>query len=259
VSGLAGCAVVITRAIGQHQPLAALLEARGAVPVLFPTVSIRPASDAAALDAALDRLPECDWLVFTSANAVAQVWPRLARPGPARVPASVRIAAVGPATAEALAARGAGAAVIPDRYLGAAVPAALGDLRGRRVLLPRADIGRKETAAALRAAGADLIDVIAYHTVPAAPDRDGLARLRSGVDAVTFTAPSTVRNFLALVGSEALDLLRQTTVACLGPTTAAAVTSLGLAPPLIAAEATLAGLVDALDAHYPAPAATGPC
>jgi uroporphyrinogen-III synthase len=250
VRGLDGRIVVVTRARGQHQELAGLLEAEGAVPLLFPTIAFRPARDLTALDAALRDVHHYDWLVFTSANAVSHVWDRFAALGGATMPPTVRIAAVGPATARALAERGSPVSAVPDAHRGSALAGALGDLAGRRVLLPRADIGRDETLDALRAAGAEVVAVTAYHTVPAEPDAAGLAALRSGVDAVTFTSPSTVHNFVALLSDEAALLLRRTTVACIGPTTADAVTALGLAPPLMAPTATASSLVAALAGHF---------
>jgi uroporphyrinogen-III synthase len=257
VNRLAERTVVVTRALGQHRELTGLLEAEGAVPVLFPTIAIRPARDVTALDAALREAARYDWLVFTSANAVSHVWDRFAALGGATLPPTVRIAAVGPTTARALADRGAAVSAIPDAYRGSEVAGALGTLTGRRVLLPRADIGRDETVEALRAAGAEVVAVTAYHTIPAEPDPAGLAALRSGVDAVTFTAPSTVRNFALLLADEAAPLLRRTTVACIGPSTADAVASLGLAPPLTAAAATAPGLVAALAAYFSRPAPAG--
>lgn len=249
MKGLDGRTVVVTRARGQHQELAGLLEAEGAVPLLFPTIAFRPARDLATLDAALRDVHHYDWLVFTSANAVSHVWDRFAALGVA-IPPTARLAAVGPATARALAERGLPVSAIPDAHRGAAVAGALGELAGRRVLLPRADIGREETLDALRAAGAEVVAVTAYHTVPAEPDAAGLAALRSGVDAVTFTSPSTVHHFVALLNDEAAVLLRRTTVACIGPTTADAVTALGLTRPLMAPSASASGLVAALAGHF---------
>jgi len=252
MSGLQGRTVVITRSRAQAAPLAQALAARGAIPVFFPTIDIRPLEDYAALDRALKHADQYAWIVFTSANAVTAVWERLQALGQTGLAASGRIAAVGPATAAALARRGAPIGAMPADSRGAAIARSLGNLAGRRVLLPRADIGREDTGEALREAGAAVEEVVAYHTTLAATDPGALASLRGKVDAVTFTSPSTVRNFVRLVGPEAGALLSRSLVACIGPVTAAAVTELGLAPPLQAPRATGEALLDLLEAHFTA-------
>ena len=250
MNGLQGKSVVITRSRAQATPFARALAARGAIPVLFPTIDIRPLDDCAALDRALKHAARYGWIVFTSVNAVTAVWERLAALGLTAIPGAGRIAAVGPATAAALAERGASIGAMPADFRGAAIAGALGRLAGLRVLLPRADIGREETAEALREAGAEVEEIVAYHTTPAAPDPGSLAALRGRVDAVTFTSPSTVRNFVTLVGPGARDLLARSLVACIGPVTAAAVTELGLAPPLQAPHSTGEALLDVLEAYF---------
>lgn len=256
MNGLQGKSVVVTRARAQAAPFVQALAARGAIPIPFPTIDIRPLDDTAALDRALEGADQYAWIVFTSVNTVTAVWERLGAAGLAAIPGSGRIAAIGPATAAALAGRGVEVGAMPADFQGAAIAATLGRLAGLRVLLPRADLGREETAEALRQAGAVVEEVVAYHTTPAAPDPGGLAALRGGVDAVTFTSPSTVRNFVTLVGPDARDLLARSLVACIGPVTAAAVTELGLAPPLQASLSTGEALLDALEGHFASQAVT---
>jgi len=253
---LRGRSVVITRSRAQATPFAHALAARGAIPVLFPTIEVRPLDDCTALDRALTSLDQYAWIVFTSVNAVAAVWERLGALGQATFTGPGRLAAVGPATRAALAERGASIGAMPTDFRGAAIAGVLGDLVGRRVLLPCADIGREDTAVALREAGALVEEVVAYHTAPAAPDPAGLAALRGRVDAVTFTSPSTVRNFVTLVGPGAPALLAQSLVACIGPATAAAVTEPGLTPPLQAPQATSDALLEVLETHFTSPTET---
>jgi uroporphyrinogen-III synthase len=121
--------------------------------------------------------------------------------------------------------------------------------------LPRADLGRPETPEALRAAGALVDEVTVYHTIPAAPDPAGLAGLEAGVDAVTFTSPSTFTNFVALLGDRAGRLLAGAAVACIGPVTSAAVRAAGFPVHVEPPEHTMAGLVDALDTFFASHAA----
>lgn len=250
MNGLRGRSVVITRARAQAAPFAQALAARGGIPILFPTIEIRPVGDCAALDDALGGADRYTWIVFTSVNAVGAVWDRLGSLGRAGLAGGARIAAVGPATSAALTRRGARVDAMPAESRGGAIAGALGALAGQRVLLPRADIGREETAGALREAGAVVDEVVAYHTTPAGPDPGGLATLRGKIDVVTFASPSAVRNFVTLVGPDALGLLARTLVVCIGHVTAREVTALGLAGPLEAPVTTFDALLDALETHF---------
>jgi uroporphyrinogen III methyltransferase/synthase len=254
VSALVGRTVVVTRPREQAAPFAALLERHGARVVVFPTIVTRPA-DPAALDRAIAALETYAWVVFPSANAVRFVRDRLAAAGRHGMPAGVRVAAVGSATAALLEQHGIRVDAVPEEFVGTAVPPALGDLRGRRVLLPRADIGRAETVAALEAAGARVEAVTVYHTVPAEPDPAGLAALERGVDAVTFTSPSTFTNFRQLLGDRAAALLGRAVIASIGPVTSAAIRDAGLPVHVEPAEHTTAALAAALDTHFASHAA----
>jgi uroporphyrinogen-III synthase len=247
--GLAGRTVLVTRPREQAWTLCDALRSRGARPVEFPTLTIR-AADTADLDLELRRLDRFDWVVFTSANGVRFFAERLAAVGPRGLPLGIRVAAVGPATARAAADRGLPTHAMPGEFTGAAVPAAMGHLAGSAVLLPRADIGREEAGAALRAAGATVTEVTVYHTVPETPDPAARRALDAGVDAATFTSPSAIRNLAALLGDDARRVLRHAVIACLGGTTAAATRALGFPVHVQARTATVEGLVEALAAHY---------
>lgn len=255
MSALAGRTVVVTRAAEQAAPLCEALAARGARVVPFPTIRTRPARDPEPARRSVANLEAYAWIVFTSANAVRFYAHYLAaRPG-GRLPPGVHVAAVGTATATALAERGIRVDAIPDEFVGVRIAAALGDLAGRRVLLPRADLGRPETPDALRAAGALVDDVTVYQTLPAAPDPGGLAALEAGVDAVTFTSPSTFINFLALLDDRAPRVLTGAVIASIGPVTSAAIRAAGFPVHVEPAEHTMAGLVDALETFFASHAA----
>jgi uroporphyrinogen-III synthase len=249
MTGLAGRTVLVTRPREQAWSLCDALRARGAVPIEFPTIAIRPAPPGQ-LDGALGALDAFAWVVFTSANGVRFFADRLAVIRPGGLPRGTRVAAVGTATARAAADRGLPAQAVPEEFTGAALPAAMGDLTGLTVLLPRADIGREETPAALRAAGAAVTEVTIYHTVPEAPEPGAYRALEAGVDAATFTSPSSIRNLAALLGNDARRVLRHSTIACLGGTTAAATRALGFPVHVQPPAATVEALVQALDAHF---------
>ncbi len=243
--------VLVTRPRQQADEFAEALRQIGADPVLFPVIEIGPVEDSAALDQELSRLDRYDWLVLTSLNGVLAVWERLQALGVQNLPAGLRVAAIGPKTAQALEQRGVRPDFVPDTYIAEAILPGLGELRGRQVLLARADLARPALAEAIRQAGGLAVEVTAYRTLPAAPDADGLEALRQGVDVVTFTSSSTVRNFLAVARSAGLDpahLPGGPLFACIGPITAQTAQEEGLPVGLVAREYTGAGLAEALQA-----------
>ena len=255
---LLGKRVVVTRPREQADVLAELLEAQGADVVLFPTIAIVPPPDEAAVERAVAAAGGYDWVVFTSANGVRAFFARFtAQQRDVRELAGVHLASIGPETAAALGQRLLRAAVLPEEYRAEGILAALGgeDLRGRRVLLPRAAGARAVLPVELRARGAVVDEVIVYRAVaPADADVAGLtAALEAGaVDAVTFTSSSTVRNFAALLGPGALSRLfreGRPAVACIGPVTAETARELGLPVDVMPASYTVAALTAALVDH----------
>ncbi len=161
----------------------------------------------------------------------------------------LNVAAIGPATAQALTKRGVNATFIPEEYVAEAIVAGIGEVRGQKILLPRAEIAREALAVELTQRGAGVDEIAAYRTLPAAPDPNGLAELERGVDAVTFTSSSTVRNFVALTKHSVL-CTQHSVLACIGPITAQTARELGLAVDVVAAEYTMDGLVVALMNYY---------
>lgn len=254
---LAGRRILVTRPRMQSRTLCDRLRRLGAVPVAVATIAIVPPAPGGPLDDALRRLDVYGWVIATSANGARACVTRaralgidLARVG------GVRWAAVGPATAAVLRAAGIPVAAMPSRYLTGAIADAIGDVAGARALLPRTEAAGPTLARALRARGADVDEVTAYRTV-LAPSRSrtrlrGLLVARQ-VDTVIFTSASTVRGLVQLLGDESRSL-REMTIACIGPVTAAAVVEEGFHPTVVAREHTADGLVAALlagqDASY---------
>ena len=204
---LAGRRVAVTRAREQAVELVRELEALGAEVVAAPTIRIARLVDLTALRAALTRDPPYDWIVFTSQNAVHAVCDQLPEWDLApRDVARAAVAAIGPATAEALVRHGVVPDLVPDRFVAEAVVtslAARGDVRGKTILLPRAREARDALPDGLRVLGA-VVDVIpVYQTICETGDGSGLAAelLAGRIDLVTFTSSSTVRGFVDLVGS----------------------------------------------------------
>lgn len=250
-NALDGRRVLITRPAGQSDDFVQRLEALGAVPVIYPLLEITPPDDPAPLDAALARLAAYDWLVFSSANAVEQVWRRLAGAGlGAEALRGRRLAAVGPATAAALAGRGLAVDVVPEEHVAEALVQALGEVAGRRILLPTADIAPTTLADGLRQKGAEVDRVTAYHTRPAAPPAD-LAAWLSGLDVLTFASSSAVRNFANLLNTgDPAAAIGRAVVACIGPKTARTARQLGLPVHVVPDDYTVPGLVEAIARYF---------
>lgn len=226
---LAGRVVVITRPRPKSGGAAAALRKKGAHVVFAPLIRTVPPRSWKPLDAALKNLSRYDAVAFTSANAVDFFFLRCQKLL-GRKPVSPRIlAAVGRATAIAVAAKGWACSVIPEDARAAGLAKALRVPRGSRVLIPRAERGLDTLPKSLRAAGARVTVVPAYRTVA---DKDGLRALRRalalGADAVTFASGSAV-----ILGAPVLKISGAAAVA-IGPTTAATLRTQGIVPAAIA-------------------------
>ncbi|HVF14362.1 MAG TPA: uroporphyrinogen-III C-methyltransferase, partial [Acidimicrobiales bacterium] len=242
---LFGRRVVVTRARHQASGLVERLRAVGADPVEVPTIEIVDPEDGGdALRAVAARVREYDWVLFTSTNAVARF---LACLHDARGLGDVRVGAIGPGTAAALAAAGIVADLVPERSLAEGLlevfpgPDADEDLGSRRILLPQAAGARPVLANGLAGKGWTVEAVHAYRTVPAIPAPDVLAAAGKA-DAIAFTSASTVHSYIAAAGPGAVPPV----VACIGPVTTAAAEAERLVVGATATDHTLDGLVAAL-------------
>lgn len=257
---LFGTRALVTRPKEQAVELVQLLEAAGAEVVEAPLIRVAPPEDYHPLDHACAQVERFDWIVFSSTNSVDAFMSRLL--GSARdlrVLRGVGLCAVGPATADRLAAHGLKADLIPSEFRGEGVIEALtrtDTVAGKRVLLPRADIGREVIADELRRRGADVVEVIAYRTIPTEPGTDGepdvyRMLLERRLDIVIFTSPSAVRSFTRALGAEpAADLLRPAVVAAIGPVTAEAAARQDIHAAVIPRRSTVPDLVDAIVGYY---------
>ena len=238
--------ILITRPRAQADDFADKLRSAGFEPVYFPVIEIKPVENNLALERALAKLNCYEWIVFTSANAVEIVFDQF--------PASnwneeVKFAAIGPKTAAALKARNISPDFVPEEYVAEAILPGLGDLLGKWVLLPRAEIARKELPEAIFHAGGVPHEITVYKTLPVQPDLDGLTALKSGVDVVTFASASSVENFAAIVRKNRLDPLNlpnDPLIACIGPITEQAARDEGFQNIVTAKEYTTEGLIEAI-------------
>jgi uroporphyrinogen III methyltransferase/synthase len=245
---LFGRRIVVTRPRGQAEELSARLSALGADVIELPAIEIRPARDYGPLDRALACLGSYDWLIFTSANGVRFFLERLDASGLDLRALKARLCAIGPATRRALEALHLKVDLMPEEYVAESLVEAFAreDLKGKRILLPRAAVARDLVPAELRRRGAEVDVVEAYRTEApadlAARAREVFAPARKP-HWITFTSSSTARNFLTATQGGLLEGVR---IASIGPVTTATLRSLGLE---VAAEAdpyTADGLVSAI-------------
>ncbi len=245
---LSGLRVVVTRARHQAAATAEAFGAAGARVELLPLIEVVPPADPAPLDRALARIEGFDWVVFTSTNTVAQLLARLEERGRG-LPTGPRLAAIGTATAEALRARGLGAAVEATDSRAEGLAAALAPhLRpGARVFLPQAADARNTLVEELRRQGAlpERVEAYAKRTPPGSAQRAAEIFGTSRLGWVTFTSPSIAHAFSGLWGEEWATRRRGLFAVSIGPVTSRALRVLGVEP---AAEAVSPGDAEMVEA-----------
>lgn len=237
--------ILITRPRAQASSFGEALQSAGFEPFYFPVIEIRPIENNVTLELALKKLNCYEWVVFTSANAVDVVFDEYSVFF-LKENSGVKLAAIGPKTAEALRKYGFEPDFIPKEYVAEAILPGLGNLQGKWVLLPRAEIARQALPKAIANAGGIAHEIIVYQTLPAQVDENGLSALKSGVDVITFTSASTVQNFVAMMRQNKLDPLNlpnNPIFACIGPITEQAAREEGLFNLVVAKEYTTEGLI----------------
>jgi uroporphyrinogen III methyltransferase/synthase len=248
---LFGRRVLVTRPRGQAADLLRQFEELGADTALLPTVEVREPPDWGPVDRVLADLSGFDWLVFTSGNGVHYLIRRLRQTGgDLRRLGPVKLAAIGPATADALRSYHLEPDLVPARYQSEDLADALAErVRGGRVLLARADRGRELLRERLSLV-AQVEQVAVYSQVDVVePDAAILERLRRGeFDYVTLTSSNIARALLRALGEEGAAPLRdgRTGLVTISPVTSAAVRELGLPVAAEALEATSTGTVRAV-------------
>jgi uroporphyrinogen III methyltransferase / synthase len=261
---LSGRRVAVTRARAQSEALVRPLEILGATVVEIPTIEVRNPDSWAALDGALARLSEFDFLVLTSVNGVEKLLERLTS---AAIDAtglrSLEVGAIGPATASALRSAGIKVDFVPKSYRAEGLLEALEgrDIRGKRFLIPRAKVARDVVPRVLAERGAHVEVVEAYQTAMPEADRNALRTMLSPApDLVTFTSSSTALNFAGLLqedGEHALIPPGEVRAASIGPITSETARSLGFQVVLEAAEYTIPGLIAAIRDYFAAESVRG--
>jgi uroporphyrinogen III methyltransferase/synthase len=253
---LFGKRILVTRAKDQAGSLSGLLEAEGAEVVEAPFIKIEPLSNYKELDSVISKIRNYDWLIFTSVNGVQAFFNRLNEP---KILKGIKIAAIGPNTAEEIRRRGLKVDYVPKRFVAEAVVEGFPDkkLKGKKILLPRAQGAREILPEELIRLGAKVDEVVAYRTLQ--PKNEGLqlkkAIKNNEIAIITFCSSSAVKNFRKIAeknGLSAKKVLNDFIVACIGPITADTVRRMGKEPEIIAQEYTIKGLLDSIISFSPA-------
>ena len=241
---LFGKKFLVTRARAQASKLSRALKNLGAEVIECPTIKIaEPSDNFRQLDAAIKNLRGFDWIIFTSANGVEKFFARLKLHNlDAR--ALNKVAAIGSATAEKLSGCGIVADVVPKDFVAESLAEALKNfVGGKKILLARAEEARDVLPEALKNFGAEVTVAPAYKTFPEVSAQIDF----DAIDLATFTSSSTVKNFAAAYG---VDALKKFPTAAIGPITAQTLQSFGVEPALVAEKFTIDGLVEAIGKFY---------
>jgi uroporphyrinogen III methyltransferase/synthase len=261
---LAGKRIVITRSAAQSEVLARELFARGAISVMLPLVAFADPEDFAPLDRAIAEIQRFDWIILTSAQAVRAVVKRTEELKRSLIHAGskLRIASVGPVTAEAARQAGLPVDYVAETHTGAALAEELGRrLCEAKVFLPRSDRANPDLPRTLKRHGAQVTEVIAYRTLrPTDLEQRNLGQIAEGTaDAILFFSPSAVQHFAELFGGEQLRALQaKLAITAVGPVTASALREAGVGRTVVAGDTTAAAVVEALEEHFAGTVKQGP-
>src|SRR5437867_2875287 len=255
--GLKNTTILITRQREQSAEFIAEIGKRGGRAVLLPMINIQNPDSWEECDAALQQIKTYDALVFTSTNSVVRFFQRCLLRSIALVALrSCDVYAVGEKTRRAVEEYGLAVKGIPEKYSSAGIVEYFKDvdIRGKRFLHPRGDLGNAELVKSLLRLGATVDSVIVYkNTGPDEVNADLVyRRLVAGeIDVITFASPSAAINFMKLFPPERMALMdRRTKIAVIGPTTEDAVRNFGVRVDIVAQQSTVEGLVDAIDEYY---------
>lgn len=257
---LKGRKILVACSAKKMSLLAGSLRELGAEVLPFPVIEIKDTEDTGPLDTALSSLPRYKWVVFTSVHAVLCFFKRFHGGATAAgIPNSLEFCAIGPATASALREQGVEPDLVPERFVAEGVVEALEtragglrNLKGCRILLPRAKVARDVLPKALEAAGAHVDIVVCYETIRSELSREDINRFRKiSPDLMVFTSSSTVTNSMEVLGIAAgKEMLSKSAAAAIGPVTANTLSRYGKEAEILPEESTIASLVQAIAEYY---------
>jgi uroporphyrinogen III methyltransferase / synthase len=253
---LAGKKILITRARGQSGDFATQLEKVGAEVIEFPTIEIVPPLHWGEVDRAIDQLGSYDWIIFTSANGVNFFWQRMIeRVKRLRLPSSLKVCAIGPATADRLKKKKVSVHYIPKEFIAESILEGFEKMaiKGKKILLARAKKARDILPESLKKMGAKVDVVAVYRTIKPKGGSKKLKKVlaEGKIDVIAFTSSSTVNHFAQLLKKEERrKLLKRIAIACIGPITARTAKEWGLKVKIQPKQYTIPGLTRAIAESY---------
>lgn len=246
---LFGKKILITRTQEQASEMAKMLRTLGAKCYVVPTIAIVPPLNWEPLDNAIAQLNKYDWCLFTSVNGVKYFRQRLESLGKdVRVMNNVKIGVIGEKTAQALKEWGIFPDLMPKEFRAEALAEALKetDIKGKKILLARAEKARDILPEELKAAGAEVDIIPVYRTVLPKEKKEDIKKIfKEGIDIIVFTSSSTVKHLAALIEPKTLsELLKDVTIACIGPVTAKTLSNFGLKTHIMPTTYTIKSLIE---------------
>lgn len=259
---LGGRAILITRTTEGNSIERQKLEKLGARVIELPSIEIVTPSSFEKLDLCLEHLSDYDWIVFTSTNGVKAFFRRTRKLKIERDVKSLlkngrkpKLACVGPSTRNALSEEAETDSIfMPRSFLTEELAKELTkkfDLKGKKLLLARAEVASKEMTETLREAGAIVDETAVYRTVPRS--KKTKVTLLDGVTDITLTSPSTVDGLIGACEVEEIKL-RKIKAHCIGPVTAKHAIERGLSVSSVAKVHTLEGMISSMVDYYRKPA-----
>ncbi len=249
------------------------LEDLGAEIFEFPTIEIVPPESYKELDESIDKVETYNWIIFTSANGFKYFMQRLLdKNRDIRDLKGIKICAIGTKTAEKIKEYGLKVDMVPEEFNAEGLietfteeakkmrgwedeknltsqplnPLTSQLLREVKILLPRAEVAREIFPEKVRELGGEIDTPTAYRAIK--PEKHGkrLKRfLKEGrISVATFTSAATFNNFMDIIGQDAIEILRDVTIAVIGPVTKMAIEKAGLKVSIMPKEATIKAMVD---------------
>jgi len=250
---LNGLNIGVTRPFDQSKSFSEKLSALGANPILMPTIKTVDTIETEEIKNIITEISRYDYIIYSSVNGVASFFRALKKYGAdSRKLTGIKIASIGPVTADALSKHGISADVRAKTFVAEGVLDSLfskGSVKGLRFLLVRSDIGRNTIRDELVKAGAEVKQAVFYSTQTAILSPFIKNMIKSGsIDIITYTSSSTVTNFFAQISPD--NLGNRVRLASIGPQTSQALRKHNKTPDIEASEYTTDGLARAILEDY---------
>ncbi|MBI5020470.1 MAG: uroporphyrinogen-III synthase [Ignavibacteriales bacterium] len=254
---LSGKTILITRASNQTSEFIDLINANGGVAVCFPTIEIHPPDDWDMIDKAIERMYMYDGIIFTSQNGVLFFFERINHLHTnINLLDNKTIFAVGEKTKQVLVERGISSITVPDKHTAFDLSRLMKEenLQGKCYLFPKGDIANEMIPATLKSLGASVDDIVVYRTLPPSDvDVKNICAMLDGnkIDVVTFTSPSTVKNFFRIIGENGKKYFNvKPRIAVIGPATAGALEEFNLEPDILPAKPSIEAMIESIILYF---------